>query len=68
MRLWPSGITLYCTDEVWVNRAWNHLMQHYRKHGSFHWAEVRHRFDRYDMEWNLLAVAYLAADIRRNGA
>jgi hypothetical protein len=67
MRLWPSGITIYSTDEVWTARAWGHLTAHWQRHGTFHRPDVAARFARHRLEWKESAVTYLAANIRRHG-
>jgi hypothetical protein len=65
MKLWSTGVSAYSTDVTWIDRAWHHLLKHHELHGTFEVDAVRARFDRYGMEWKGRAVAYLAADVRR---
>lgn len=69
MRLWPSGISLYCTDtKNWVPRAWGILNTHWRRKGTFFEEELRIKFWSHGLEWKGQAVKYLCADIRRESS
>lgn len=65
MRLWPSGITLWSTDDYWTRRAWRILNTHWRRNGEFIEKDVRQRFDACKLEYKPQAVRYLCADIAR---